>query len=526
MDDPKFNKALVPLERHKKRADEMAEYFGITNRYSAGCPSLDQYLGGGYGRKGDGYEIVLLYGSTGCIDGDSRIHAIMVDSGSARKRRISQLYKNQEGIREGGGCHKFRGSPIMVKGFNLAKNRVEWAPARVIKTGEKECLCITTENGRSAILSLDHKMYVEGVGYVEARSLREGDILIDGQTHWAGNGKKRQQEVAEHTVKYHPREDRRKVVNGYTYYRIKKHHLSYEADLNGISTLEYRNLLNSYDGRELQYIPRGMEIDHIDGDNNDPSNLQMLSKADHARKTLRTASGVFGRLVNDRVRITSITPAGLRQTYDIQMHSPNHNYFVNDLLGHNSGKSIFGLNMMLDPIMKGERVGLMVLEDDPADVVNRLRVMTNGAIDDASNVFFAEDQSQGYTLDQALQAVEEWFKVCDVIFLDHLEYLFAGALGESERDVFMKQAIWMRRLNSLMKGNGKTIVMVQHTNKTQEQGLNKIKGSGAFAQTCTKIIEVNKIPGGTTVKLWKSRFTITRDEWLELSLSNFRIGDA
>lgn len=256
MDDPKFNKALVPLERHKKRADEMAEYFGITNRYSAGCLSLDQYLGGGYGRKGDGYEIVLLYGASG------------------------------------------------------------------------------------------------------------------------------------------------------------------------------------------------------------------------------------------------------------------------------RGKSIFGLNMMLDPIIKGERVGLMILEDDPADVVNRLRVMTNGAIDDASNVFFAEDQSQGYTLDQALRAVEEWFKICDVIFLDHLEYLFAGALGESERDVFMKQAIWMRRLNSLMKGNGKTIVMVQHTNKTQEQGLDKIKGSGAFAQTCTKIIEVDKIPGGSTVKLWKSRFTITRSEWLELSLSNFRIGDA
>ena len=137
MDDPKFNKALVPLERHKKRADEMAEYFGITNRYSAGCLSLDQYLGGGYGRRGDGYEIVLLYGASG------------------------------------------------------------------------------------------------------------------------------------------------------------------------------------------------------------------------------------------------------------------------------RGKSIFGLNMMLDPIIKGERVGLMILEDDPADVVNRLRVMTNGAIDDTSNVFFAEDQSQGYTLDQALQAVEE-----------------------------------------------------------------------------------------------------------------------
>lgn len=189
-------------------------------------------------------------------------------------------------------------------------------------------------------------------------------------------------------------------------------------------------------------------------------------------------------------------------------------------------KSILGLNMMLDPIMRGEKVGLMVLEDDPADVLNRLRVMTNGEIDNTNNVFFAADQSNGYTLDQALSAVEDWFSFCDVILLDHLEYLFSGAVGESERDIWQKQAIWMRKLNTLMKKNGKTIVMIQHTNKTNEQGLNKIKGSGAFAQTCSKIIEVKRADNGCVVKLWKSRFTITRSDWLELTLNNFRIGDA
>lgn len=38
--------------------------FGVTDRYSTGLPSLDIYLGGGFGRQ-NGYEIILIYGPTG-----------------------------------------------------------------------------------------------------------------------------------------------------------------------------------------------------------------------------------------------------------------------------------------------------------------------------------------------------------------------------------------------------------------------------------------------------------------------------
>lgn len=191
------------------------------------------------------------------------------------------------------------------------------------------------------------------------------------------------------------------------------------------------------------------------------------------------------------------------------------------------GKSLLGLNMMLDPIKKGLNVGMMILEDDPADVLNRLRMMTNNEIDEADNVFFADDQSGGYTLEQAMDAIEMWFDVCDVILLDHLEYLFVGSVGESERQQYQRQEVWMRKLNTLMKANGKTIVMIQHTNKGGDENMSRIKGSSAFAQTCSKVIFLKRGENGNlNLMLQKTRFTPYRTNWLEVKVDRFRVADA
>lgn len=189
------------------------------------------------------------------------------------------------------------------------------------------------------------------------------------------------------------------------------------------------------------------------------------------------------------------------------------------------GKSTLGLNLMLDPIKKGAKVGLMILEDDPADVLNRMRVMVGPSIDQARNVFFTNDQSEGYTLEQALEAIENWFKVCDVVFLDHLEYLWKGSVGQSDKDKWTAQEIWMRKLNLLMKKTGKTIVMVQHVNKAgTAEGMNKIMGSSSLQQTATKVIEFGRNKEGVTMlRLWKTRFTPYRSEPIQITIDNFKL---
>lgn len=188
------------------------------------------------------------------------------------------------------------------------------------------------------------------------------------------------------------------------------------------------------------------------------------------------------------------------------------------------GKSTVGLNMVVDPIRKGDNVGLMILEDDPADVVNRMRMIYGPDIDEKRNVFFLNDQSNGYTLEQALDAIESWFKVCDVVLLDHLEYLWKGSVGQSDRDKWTAQEIWMRKLNLLMKKTGKTIIMVQHVNKSSEGGMNAIMGSSSLQQTATKVMEYGRNKDGThMLRLWKTRFTPYRDQGLQLVIDKFKL---
>ena len=189
------------------------------------------------------------------------------------------------------------------------------------------------------------------------------------------------------------------------------------------------------------------------------------------------------------------------------------------------GKSTLGLNFMIDPIARGVNVGLMILEDDPADVVNRMRAMMGPDIDKVRNVFFVNDQSEGYTLDQALDAIENWFEVCDVVFLDHLEYLWKGSVGQSDKDKWAQQEIWMRKLNLLMKRTQKTIVMVQHTNKSSNaEGMNNIMGSSSLQQTATKVIEYGRAKDGTSsLRLWKTRFTPYRPDPIQIAIQNFKL---
>ena len=189
------------------------------------------------------------------------------------------------------------------------------------------------------------------------------------------------------------------------------------------------------------------------------------------------------------------------------------------------GKSTIGLNFMVDPIRKGDNVGLMILEDDPADVVNRMRLIYGPEIDEARNVFFVNDQSEGYTLEQALDAIENWFKVCDVVFLDHLEYLWKGSVGQSDKDKWTAQEIWMRKLNLLMKRTGKTIVMVQHTNKSSNaEGMNNIMGSSSLQQTATKVIEYGRDKSGVSLlRLWKTRFTPYRNDPIQIVIDSFKL---
>jgi len=198
------------------------------------------------------------------------------------------------------------------------------------------------------------------------------------------------------------------------------------------------------------------------------------------------------------------------------------------------GKSTVGLNFLQDPIEKGDKVGLLVLEDAGADVFIRLSNIlgvegTKKYIMESDNIHFMpqEDLVKSWNLDDLLKLIEEWFvdRKIDVIFLDHLQFAFEGAESIKGENEYISQRIFMQKLNQLMKKMNKTIILISHVNKQAgAKGMAKIVGSGSIAQAGTKVIEVeeDKDMGVGALRIWlrKSRFTARPGTYYSMRLKD------
>lgn len=64
-DKPAINNLFSPIMLYKEEAKKAMTAPRMTDLYSTGDPMIDEYLGGGIGRKEGKYEIVLIFGDTG-----------------------------------------------------------------------------------------------------------------------------------------------------------------------------------------------------------------------------------------------------------------------------------------------------------------------------------------------------------------------------------------------------------------------------------------------------------------------------
>lgn len=182
------------------------------------------------------------------------------------------------------------------------------------------------------------------------------------------------------------------------------------------------------------------------------------------------------------------------------------------------GKSTVALNFMAPAIVKGVKVGLLVLEDDMADVSNRMSHILTPKQYAAMNTdktvrCLPEDELvKSWTLHDLVAYIEEWFNDgVELILLDHLQFAFENAEAIKGENEYIAQRVFMQKLNQLMKRTKKTIILVSHVNKTNgSKGMDKIVGSGSIAQAATKVIEIAEVRGIANqihLELRKSRFT-------------------
>ena len=200
------------------------------------------------------------------------------------------------------------------------------------------------------------------------------------------------------------------------------------------------------------------------------------------------------------------------------------NYEIILLFGDTGiGKSTFALNMLTAPLSKGANVGMLILEDDGADVnVKKRRLIGRDQLryECLQNHITPEDAVDGsklWDLEGLLVLIEDWFKnrKLDIILLDHLQFAFESAVSIKGENEYAAQRVFVRKLNYLIRKYKKTVILVSHINKNSTaKGMGKIIGSGGIAGSATKVIEIRKdrdIPGLMVATYHKSRFTKTPD---------------
>lgn len=189
-------------------------------------------------------------------------------------------------------------------------------------------------------------------------------------------------------------------------------------------------------------------------------------------------------------------------------------YEILTLFGRSGiGKSSVALNLVASPIKSGVKVGLLVLEDDMADVYLRLeKIMGAEHIEQNPNIICLNqaDLTKPWSLDSLLHQIEGWYTDLgvDLILLDHLQFAFEGATQLKGENEFNNQRVFIQKLNGLMKKVKKTIILISHVSKdSNKKGFDKIVGSSGIAQGSTKIIEVDREENILSIEMHKSRFT-------------------
>lgn len=198
------------------------------------------------------------------------------------------------------------------------------------------------------------------------------------------------------------------------------------------------------------------------------------------------------------------------------------------------GKSTVALNFLKPAIVKGTRVGLLVLEDDMADVSVRMSEMLSPEEYKTMNqnntvrCLPKDALTRSWKLDDLLDYIESWFvdEKVELILLDHLQFAFESAESIRGENEYIAQRIFMQKLNQLMKRVKKTIILISHVNKQHgAKGMNQIVGSGALAQAATKVIEVaeDDMLDVIRLQLRKSRFTKRQDSYYCMKLASSRM---
>lgn len=336
---------------------------------------------------------------TGCVCGNNLVTVKADGVKTSQVMTVKNLYKRWQ-----------KGETFTIK--TMVNGRFQFMPiAKVIYSGEKECLTIYTnkdriQHGKLTHLSCtyDHPILC-GSGFKPANEFTIGDtIFSNGKlvceycgkdikiTPWLKYNKYPNlcKSCAHHMTSKVAKEGRYEYIDkdGYIWvvddslrkYSEYRDHIKckYQNSFYRIGIAKHRLVMMEYLNRELA---ENEIVHHKDFNkcNNDISNLEILTPSEHAKlhsnintkhliqnneniEKYTTKSGKNYYFIPQKATITRIEPIGVKPVYDISIDDTDiHNFVCSDKIVHNTGKTVTSLSVAEQLFNEGLIQGIVVI---------------------------------------------------------------------------------------------------------------------------------------------------------------------
>lgn len=293
---------------------------------------------------------VLIYGQPGCLAGDTHIgYQIRNAEGRIQNHKggsLELLFRRFHSLpRLGKGAYQrpqtseadFFIQSVDDEGFVFLNKVVD-----VLNSGRKQTWKVTTKRGKVIKATPCHR-FMTPTGYKPLQEIMIGDEVLIHDKKIKSKGREPRVRRREIYVKNHAG-GRVKIVNGCTYYVVRKSRAVVESRRNGFATLtQYVHALNTLPAEEamgLWIVPHSMDVHHVDENplNDLFDNLRLVTKPGHNELHIEEAKKrIRFSVVSDVV--VSIEVVGEEQVYDITVEGAFPNFIASGFGVHNSRKT-------------------------------------------------------------------------------------------------------------------------------------------------------------------------------------------
>lgn len=432
----------------------------------------------------------------GCFTGDTKVRVNM--SGIGKQVNIKTLYKVWAGL-DTNDQHNIKNKDrAYVRGWRNGKvglNKIQ----DVVCLGRKQIVRLEFSDGTVIRTTPDHKFLAKRSAqdrlepeWVEAKDLA-GMVVAKDNPHSKRLGRKKKLSDKRITVpKEHPYARPQRNPHGSLSYVIELHRAVYEANLNGFADV--------YDWRDhigktmMQFVdPAVYHIHHKDHDhyNNDPSNLECLTKEEHRLHHSSGAEENFHQGEVEYIKCVEVEHCGEETVYDIVCEDV-HSYTANDFVVHNCGKSLVIAEL-------AKRCGKVLVVTLSAELCRQdSDEMTEYGVEHSVYSASMNKKEVGaITVATVMSAYKHpWlFSDADIVVIDEVQ----ACNPADSKSSFMKLLIEM---NKIKKQGGDGIKIVGLT-ATAYRNVQKVRNRGMYYETTTILQPLNRIPCGRGF-LWSS----------------------